>query len=524
MKPRWKILIAVGIVMVLSCAVSLVTMHIQPANEVEAYKKLLRENGEKLEISEVMPPPVAPDQNGADAFELAAKLFSTAGIDYSNMPSLMKMVAPGKALVGWLQPDVRGYEFTDSWENVQAVVELDRPAMELLKQAANYPALDFHIDYNKGFEAPLRNLGPLKHSAQKLSAAALCDLHNGHAASAVTNILAVLALVQAERDERFEISQLVRIAMASIAASATWELLQSTNAPDAELARMQNSWAGLEFITAMENSYLMERAIREAILKKARSSNAEAQRMFGGGSSSSGWTGWTSSGDWLQDAEDFAKSARDKAGIYMWRTSWTYSDEMRSLKYDQAVLEALRTMKTNQFFQPAYSNLQSEITAMGVAKSTSMDRVIEYLGMHEFRWMFSESNEGDQAIFRRVMVAETFKRVVVTAIALKRFQLKHGNFPEKLSELTPEFLAAVPLDPVDGKPLRYRRNADGTYLLYSVGENGVDDGGDATQDKSTSSSTPANWNWQRARDWVWPQPATEEEIQAYYKTPPSEKN
>ena len=37
-----------------------------------------------------------------------------------------------------------------------------------------------------------------------------------------------------------------------------------------------------------------------------------------------------------------------------------------------------------------------------------------------------------------------------------------------------QLLASVPLDAVDGQPLRYRRNADGTFSLYSIGENGVD--------------------------------------------------
>ena len=47
----------------------------------------------------------------------------------------------------------------------------------------------------------------------------------------------------------------------------------------------------------------------------------------------------------------------------------------------------------------------------------------------------------------------------------------------------PEFVPKVPLDPVDGQPLRYRRNADGTFLLYSVGENGKDDGGNPALNK-----------------------------------------
>ena len=60
-------------------------------------------------------------------------------------------------------------------------------------------------------------------------------------------------------------------------------------------------------------------------------------------------------------------------------------------------------------------------------------------------------------------------------------KLAHGQYPEQLSQLIPDYLAAVPADPVDGKPLRYRRSEGGTFLLYSVGVNGVDDGGDPAQ-------------------------------------------
>jgi hypothetical protein len=99
---------------------------------------------------------------------------------------------------------------------------------------------------------------------------------------------------------------------------------------------------------------------------------------------------------------------------------------------------------------------------------------------------------------------------------LKRYQLKHGNYPADLISLVPEFIPAVPLDPVDGQPLRYRLNADGTFLLYSVGENGKDDGGNPALEKGVTS---ASFNWQNihALDWVWPQPATAEEIQKYYE-------
>ncbi|MCI0705442.1 MAG: hypothetical protein L0241_30650 [Planctomycetia bacterium] len=47
-----------------------------------------------------------------------------------------------------------------------------------------------------------------------------------------------------------------------------------------------------------------------------------------------------------------------------------------------------------------------------------------------------------------------------TCIACERFRLKHGRWPNDLAELTPAFLPAVPMNPFDGKPIRYRKFED----------------------------------------------------------------
>ena len=44
------------------------------------------------------------------------------------------------------------------------------------------------------------------------------------------------------------------------------------------------------------------------------------------------------------------------------------------------------------------------------------------------------------AVFRKVMRIETAKQMAITAIALKRYQLKHGNYPPDLNSLVPEFV------------------------------------------------------------------------------------
>jgi hypothetical protein len=46
-----------------------------------------------------------------------------------------------------------------------------------------------------------------------------------------------------------------------------------------------------------------------------------------------------------------------------------------------------------------------------------------------------------------------------------------------LQELQPEFLSELPADFYDGKPVRYRIEADGAFTLYSIGADFQDDGG-----------------------------------------------
>lgn len=86
-----------------------------------------------------------------------------------------------------------------------------------------------------------------------------------------------------------------------------------------------------------------------------------------------------------------------------------------------------------------------------------------------------------------VAVAEERARmqfeVVRIGVALAAYRAEHGAYPDKLTQLSPQYLAKVPKDAFakDGE-LRYRRQ-DGGFLLYSVGANGQDDGGRGYDDR-----------------------------------------
>ncbi|HEX3602082.1 MAG TPA: hypothetical protein VHU84_18150 [Lacipirellulaceae bacterium] len=62
------------------------------------------------------------------------------------------------------------------------------------------------------------------------------------------------------------------------------------------------------------------------------------------------------------------------------------------------------------------------------------------------------------------------------AAALAVFRAEHGNYPAKLEELVPTVLEKLPADLYNAKPFLYKP-IGGSFLLYSAGENGIDDGG-----------------------------------------------
>jgi hypothetical protein len=72
--------------------------------------------------------------------------------------------------------------------------------------------------------------------------------------------------------------------------------------------------------------------------------------------------------------------------------------------------------------------------------------------------------------------ANTFLELERLAAALAVYRAKHGHYPAKLADLIPDPLAKSPTDIYNAKPFLYQQNGD-SYLLYSAGENGVDDGG-----------------------------------------------
>jgi len=79
--------------------------------------------------------------------------------------------------------------------------------------------------------------------------------------------------------------------------------------------------------------------------------------------------------------------------------------------------------------------------------------------------------------------SQALLRSTLVALACERYRIRHKDWPAALDALGKEkFLAAIPADPMDNQPLRYRRTKEG-IVIYSIGIDKVDNQGHIDRDR-----------------------------------------
>ena len=113
----------------------------------------------------------------------------------------------------------------------------------------------------------------------------------------------------------------------------------------------------------------------------------------------------------------------------------------------------------------------------------------DYIAGHPFDdWFMKTIKENPRNLFIKNLlpnmqgvVLESYAgkakhEAVQTIIALLRYKADHGQFPETLDELAPQYLKTIPQDPFGPGPLTYKKQGD-DFILYSWGLNFEDNSG-----------------------------------------------
>jgi hypothetical protein len=370
-------------------------------------------------------------------------------------------------------------------ENLSACEQRIEAALEALQSAA----FNANLYYRGGFNGlSLNHFTRIKSVAQFLSVAALHDLHQSQNDAAFQKLRGLLAVPEVLKDEPTIISQAVRMGTMQTAFAATWQALQCEGWSDSQLAALQDSWGAYDFLGPIDTAFGMERAMALIEYERCRSSDLPLSSMFDqGGPVAPPPTPSLLSWDWVGQMFD----PRERIFAPIWKFAWSKQDELHYCKTVQAVLEVHRRGLASNAGIPVFREVERiESAALGP--------------YGRLRFFIGRMLTGSLATFiRRAWVAQTTAEITRTAIAIKRYELRERKLPTTLDALVPEFLSRVPVDYMDGKPLRYCMEADGEFILYSVGVDGHDGQGDATYTTGVRSAP---------RDIIWPRAASDVDL------------
>jgi hypothetical protein len=485
----------IGLAVSLAVALVMLGLRWQAQWQLSAYRKKLIASGEKLTVAELAPKRNLQATNTA----LFLKLASTIKPFWQCWPDAMLMIKPGVSRVAWRQPQLMQMvnfdkTATNIWPALIDALAKNEQSFDELLPLVDLGGIEFIQDYSQPDLNYSTYLIQVRQLVMDLMARAILALHQGRMQEAFSYLKSCGTVSQLIAKDPLMIDQSFRYAWLSIEAESCWEFLQAEGWTDRQLAELQNQWDRADILEAAGASIAMERARGPKEFQMARASRQGLDQIMGGGS------GIRDNGElW----NDFLLNARKVPGELLtsfprywgWRWIWSYRDEQRYLEFMQTVIESTKEVQKRR-------SILSSLKYRG-ASATIFPPIANSFDVA------GSMTGGTERFVGLALRAQTVANIVTAAIALERFHLAHHAYPENLARLAPEFVQAVPVDCMDGHDLRYRLNLDGTYLLYSVGEDGVDNGGDPTPQKGKSHG------FFNGRDLVWPRPATAEEMQAY---------
>jgi hypothetical protein len=439
------------------------------------YKAQLRANGDKLTFIEIAIPPSTNPEHNLSRQLFASNAYVPGGASFAApgpIPKLMEFVAPGVARVSWrgplfldVTPGVTNGPSIGDWAEFERENEGVAAELSKFKQALEHPAPDTGWIYQDTFQnvtnAPVRFYFRHRAVAYALVNAEIASLHRSNLDAAIGDLHALAGLARLNRNEPILLISMFRTVVAELGLRGVWEALQAPNWDEPRLAALQRDWEQVNLFDALERGFLGERAGTQVIMDAVRSARGpKIWELLPGGYISPRGSAATNN--------FFLRCWKQQIIPLVYKLTTINEDELVRWQHLTKEVEIARLLKSNHPWPEVSAS--NSIVWKELNATFDRKRRIPLLAS-------AYTIQNSQSIPLRAVQVETLRRLAITAIAIKRYELRHAEPPPDLAALVPAFLAGAPIDPMSGKPLCYRRNPDSTFTLYSVGEDGKDDGG-----------------------------------------------
>jgi len=452
--PWWgkALLIFGGVLCLLAAAWTGWLLHAQA--QLRAEIDAIRARGEPLRLIDLKPPPLPPEKDAAVLLRQAVQQFE------ADVEPLLD------ALDGNMQAD--GYEdyYWDDLTNypevrrayshqLQAILTAAGPTIGLARKARGLGCSDLGIDYSGSLDEAISTIvfSRQRAMARFLCLAAIAAHDRGDDEEAIECTQDILTLSDWAGQYPLLIGELVALAIEGLAEGGVERI-----APGLRLGG-EEPGAAREQVQELIALLLDEKRTKDRLVRALL-----GKRVFGYETCEAIRRG--------RYPETFGNLVIDKGALRAIFKPVLIADEARLIRSYGPLVEAAR--------QDDYPSAKSRFSAVTIpdAKYPELTQPFTYT-------LFPDISRAHMIHFRAVASC----RMAATALAMRLYEIDHGRRPEKLAELVPHYLPAVPKDPFDpsGGPIRLGRWA-GRELLYSLDINGTDEGGQDRPDPNDPSA------------------------------------
>ncbi len=496
---KWTKRSARPVFFTLVCLVTLVALLIAEENyrtgkEWENYQAAAKARGVKFSLAELAPPPVPDDQNFVMT-PLLKPLYSEHSEDYSEQLSKkLRLRDIPTSDQSWPElGDWTSGKLTDlaKWaanyhgQDVLSALKKHDADLAEISAAIRRPYSRLPVPYDRPsaiFNGGIfwLNFLAINDFSALYELRGVAELAAGQNEAALTDAITLLRLSQATRDELFFTSKLSEPNTLSSdspgALQIAWEGLAARSWTDSQLAELQQEIQKIDLLSQLVSAERGDRAYFTSTLELfAQQDGAARKKMF------------NNMGSWAKYNLNW------RVELFEWLQLQPFSLNRYLLAgneyFDQYVQSAINLPERR--FYP-------ELIQAGEEKIwKDFDKYDSRNHPNERNLIIHLLPDPNGMLMPKFAHAQASLDEAAVACALERFRLAHGNFPEKLNELMPQYIAQLPHDLLTGGPLHYQRTNDGNFILSSTGW------GWKYSNKASEQGIPTIVN----TTWVWRYPA-----------------